>query len=92
METTLLDTHAAPIVGQLVTSLAGRDKNTVFAVVKIEGEFVYLADGRQRKTETPKKKNARHIKKTKASVDTALIDCNKLLYKAICNTQINEKG
>ncbi len=84
--------HAAPVIGQLVTSLAGRDKTILFAVVKTEGDFVYLADGRNRKTETPKKKKAKHIQKTTCIIDETLLVSNNLLYKEICKAQYKEQG
>ncbi len=90
--TTLPNNHAAPVVGQLVTSLAGRDKTITFAVIRTEGEYVYLADGRNRKTETPKKKKAKHIQKTTCVIDGGIIASNRLLYKAICNAQYKEQG
>ncbi len=84
--------HAAPVVGQLVTSLAGRDKTILFAVVKTEGEYVFLADGRNRKTETPKKKKAKHIHKTACVISESLLRSNNLLYKEICKAQYKEQG
>ncbi len=86
------NTHAAPVVGQLVTSLAGRDKTITFAVIKTEGEYVFLADGRNRKTQTPKKKKAKHIQKTACIIDNGLLQSNKLLYRAICEAQYKEQG
>ncbi len=86
------DTHAAPMVGQIVKSLAGRDKTIMFAVVKTEGEFVFLADGRNRKTETPKKKKAKHIQTTRLVVERELLGSNRLLYRAICEAQNKEQG
>ena len=50
--------------GSLVYSISGRDKGTLFLVLKREGEFVYLADGDLRKLENPKKKKIKHINKT----------------------------
>ncbi len=88
----LPDTHAAPVVGQLVTSLAGRDKTILFAVLKVEGEYIYLADGRNRKTETPKKKKTMHIAKTRFVMEKEILFSNNLLYRAICDTQKNSKG
>ncbi len=87
----LNDTHAAPVVGQLVTSLAGRDKTLTFAVIATQGEYVFLADGRHRKTDTPKKKKAKHIQKTALVLESDLLHQNNVLYKAICNAQ-PEKG
>jgi ribosomal protein L14E/L6E/L27E len=51
-------------VGQIVYSKAGRDKGRAFAVVKSEGGYLYLADGKLRKIEKPKKKKIMHIQKT----------------------------
>ena len=50
--------------GRLVYSIAGRDKGTLFLVLKRDGEFVYLADGNTRKVENPKKKKLKHVNKT----------------------------
>ncbi len=48
-------------VGDLVVSTAGRDKGRAFLVVKKENEFVYLVNGKERKTVKPKKKKIKHI-------------------------------
>ena len=52
------------LLGQLVVSLAGRDKGCVCVVVgKTDDEgYVLIADGRIRKVETPKKKKLKHLK------------------------------
>ena len=52
------------LLGQLVVSLAGRDKGSVCAIVGIADEegFVLIADGRTRKVERPKKKKLKHLK------------------------------
>lgn len=47
---------------QFVVSLAGRDKGRIFFVVDIDPVFVYLADGRLRRVEAPKKKKRKHVK------------------------------
>lgn len=46
---------------QFVVSLAGRDRGRIFFVVDIDPVFVYLADGRLRRVETPKKKKRKHV-------------------------------
>ncbi len=48
--------------GSLVYSIAGRDKGGVFVVLGLEGLYVYLADGKVRKADNPKKKKHKHIK------------------------------
>lgn len=52
------------LLGQLVVSLAGRDKGCICAIVGDGDEegFVLIADGRVRKVEKPKKKKLKHLK------------------------------
>ena len=71
------------LLGQLVVSLAGRDKGCVCAVVgKSEDEgYVLIADGRIRKVETPKKKKLKHLKP---------IDCQPLPPEKFTNRFIRE--
>ena len=45
----------------IVVSTAGRDKDKVFFVLSEDGEFAYLADGKERKLEKPKKKRLKHL-------------------------------
>ena len=49
-------------VGHIVVSLAGRDKERPFYVLKTEENFVYLVDGSLRRLEAAKKKKRKHIK------------------------------
>ncbi len=42
-------------------SKAGHDKNTIYIIIKEEGEYVYVVDGKYKKLESPKKKNKKHI-------------------------------
>jgi len=52
--------------GDIVIALAGRDAERLFAVVGILDEnYVYIADGRSRKADTPKKKKIKHIRLVK---------------------------
>lgn len=48
-------------VGDLVVSTAGRDKGKTFLIVKIDNEYAYLVNGKERKTCKPKKKKLKHI-------------------------------
>ena len=53
-------------VGDIVLALAGRDEERTFVVVGIIDEnYVYIADGKSRKADSPKKKKIRHIKPVK---------------------------
>jgi ribosomal protein L14E/L6E/L27E len=54
------------VKGMVVKSTAGHDSGNWFVVMKIDREgFAYIADGRNRKLASPKKKNALHLTKTK---------------------------
>ena len=47
--------------GDVVKSLKGRDKDCIYVVIYVENGMAYLANGRNRKVENPKKKNAKHL-------------------------------
>lgn len=49
--------------GNLVISIQGYDKGTVYVVKQVEGKYAYLIDGQQRHFHNPKKKNIKHLKK-----------------------------
>lgn len=51
-------------VGQIVFSKSGRDKGMAFVIVDYDESYVYIADGRLRKLEKPKRKNRAHIQIT----------------------------
>lgn len=55
--------EAEYVIGQLVFSKSGHDKGRLFIIVDIEGEYLYLADGKVRKIEKPKKKKNKHVQK-----------------------------
>ncbi len=45
----------------LVVSKAGRDQVQLFYVIDADEQYVYLADGKSRKLEKPKRKKRKHI-------------------------------
>ncbi len=47
--------------GAVVRSAAGHDKGDLLLVLREEGDFVWLVDGKRRRIETPKKKRRRHV-------------------------------
>ena len=51
-------------IGQVVYSKSGHDKGDALMVFSVEGEYVYLVDGRRRKLEKPKRKKTMHIQPT----------------------------
>lgn len=48
--------------GDIVYSIAGRDKGCYFAVMAVDDNFALICDGRNRKTDKPKRKKVKHIK------------------------------
>ncbi|MDR0903946.1 MAG: KOW domain-containing RNA-binding protein [Ruminococcus sp.] len=67
--------------GSVVYSRAGHDKGNIFVVVRLEGDFAYIADGRQRKLESPKKKRIKHLQITNTSLDMTKITTDKELRR-----------
>ena len=45
----------------LVVSKAGRDQGQLFYVVDTDEQYVYLADGKSRRLEKPKRKKRKHV-------------------------------
>ena len=48
--------------GCLAVSLAGRDAGMVCLILRDEEEYLFIADGRGRRVETPKKKKRKHVR------------------------------
>lgn len=46
---------------QIVRSLSGHDKDQLFLVLAVDGSFLLLCDGKRRRVERPKRKNAKHV-------------------------------
>lgn len=49
------------MIGMFAVSRAGHDSKTTYVIIEEDGEYVYLADGRIRTVDRPKKKNKKHI-------------------------------
>lgn len=49
-------------ISDIVEAVSGRDRGEWFFVVGVEGEYIYLADGKGRTIEKPKKKKRRHVR------------------------------
>ena len=69
------------MTGLFAISRAGHDKGQMYIVIKEDGDFAYLSDGKTRKLENPKKKNRKHLQIVKTDTD-------KVLQEKIRNGQI----
>lgn len=66
------------IIGRIVRSCAGRDNGKFLVVIKTDEGFVYVADGKERKLASPKKKSLKHVKLTNTVIDTESLTDKKL--------------
>ena len=48
----------------LVKSLAGHDKNELYIIISVQGEYVSLSDGRRHPLSKQKRKNRKHLQLT----------------------------
>jgi len=55
--------------GMIVFSKNGRDKGLAMVVLDVQDEYLYLADGKTRTLQKPKKKKAKHVQPTNHIVD-----------------------
>lgn len=69
--------------GQVVRSLAGRDKGRFYAVLCLEGKAVFLVDGKLHPLERPKRKNLRHLQHTQTVFPAEVLEANGRLEKAL---------
>ena len=73
-------------MGMLAWSRAGHDKDKLYVIVKTEGEYVYLSDGKLKPLEHMKKKKIKHIQGMK-KIPEELLD---LTAETINNEQIRK--
>ncbi len=67
------------VAGMVVKSMAGRDAGRFYVVVNVENKSVYIADGKLRRLEKPKRKNFVHVSITKKKVNLSEVKTNKSL-------------
>ncbi len=47
--------------GEIVRSVAGHDQEGIFYILRAEGDFLWLADGKRRTVKASKKKRRKHV-------------------------------
>ena len=85
-------------VGDIVKSIAGRDKDVKFLVIEVENERVLVVDGKTRKIKSPKKKNKKHLslvlsvaeKELAEKIQSGKPTGNEKVYRAI-KSQLENK-
>ena len=71
------------MVGRIVFSKAGRDKNHLMVVVSADDKFLYLCDGKERPLEKPKRKNVKHTAFTNTILDENSYTTDKALRREL---------
>ena len=70
------------MTGFLASSKAGHDKDKIYVIIREDAEYVWLADGKLRVFDNPKKKRKRHIQVIKCfnneEMRTSLLNGNKV--------------
>lgn len=69
--------------GQIVCSKSGRDKGYFMVITSQDEKFLYVADGKERPLERPKRKNPKHLCFTKTVLEEDSYKTNKSLRKAL---------
>lgn len=70
-------------VGTVVKSKSGHDAGGFFAVIKTEGDFAFICDGKTRTLLKPKKKNLKHLQKTNTVLSPNGIGTDKQIRNAL---------
>lgn len=70
-------------IGMLVRSKSGHDHGKVYVIIDVQGEYLFLVDGRIRPLAKPKKKKVKHVQR----VDILL---QEIVEKKLNNTLIDE--
>ncbi|MBE5875573.1 MAG: hypothetical protein E7290_01645 [Lachnospiraceae bacterium] len=73
------------MVGYLAYSLAGHDKSRLYFVIEENETWVWLADGKFRTLDNPKRKNKKHIQIIKDVDDTMV---QSIIDKSVTNETI----
>lgn len=79
------------VVGQIVCSKAGSDKNKFSIIIEIDGNCVFLCDGKRHKLASPKRKNQKHVAVTGEVLNMDDIQTDKALRTALAVYRSNMK-
>lgn len=70
-------------IGQIVFSIAGRDRGKPLIVVSKTDDDIYVVDGKERPLKRPKRKNPKHISATKHCLSEENFATNRAVRKSI---------
>ena len=73
--------------GQVIKSLAGRDKDYLMTVISYDGKSVFVCDGKERRLVNPKRKNPKHITITDKTISEEEMASDRSLRKALARIE-----
>ena len=77
-------------IGSVVFCVSGRDKGKYMVILNSVDGFVFIADGKRRKIENPKRKNMKHVKNINLTLDASDFITNRKLRRTLGNiTQVD---
>ena len=90
-------------ISDVVVSTAGHDQGEIFYVISTDDQFLYLANGKDRTLDKPKRKKRRHVQKVLRSetrVAAKILSGDKVLNSELrrdlqfhaCQMQANNLG
>ncbi|MBE7076006.1 MAG: hypothetical protein E7375_02950 [Clostridiales bacterium] len=81
------------IRGDVVVSTAGKEKNQIFVVAKVEENFCWLVDGKRLKLTKPKKKSLKHVQRaSKIGFDESKLDSGQEKVNAEIRKFLKERS
>ena len=82
-------------IADIVISLNGRDAGKRFVVIGTENEYSFIANGKGRRFETPKRKKNKHLKlegKASSTISNKLQDGEKITNSELRKELASEGG
>lgn len=71
------------MVGNVVFSKAGRDKEKAMVIVAETENYLLVCDGKERRLERPKRKNPKHLRFTNQYLKAHQFETNRALRKTL---------
>lgn len=69
--------------GGIMQSRAGHDRGDFQVVLRVDGAYAYMADGKRRTLENPKKKKLMHLASTGAVLGEESLSTNRQIRTAL---------
>jgi ribosomal protein L14E/L6E/L27E len=60
------------MMGMLVRSVAGHDNGEYYIVIRSDEKIAFVANGRERTCDSPKRKNLKHLQPAEGEYDTSI--------------------